>query len=177
MHNFLVYKSSAGSGKTYTLMLEYLSLALMHTNAYTHILAITFTNKAANEIKQRILKTLKGLAVMTPGTIGTNDRELVDRLVKNTGLTEEQLFINANQVLASILHNYSDFAVSTIDSFMHKVIRSFAFDLKLSMNFEVELDTIGLLNASVDELICKVGKDEELTEILRNYVISKAERD
>ena len=149
----------------------------MHTNAYKHILAITFTNKAANEIKQRILKTLKGLAVMTPVTVGANNRELVDKLVKNTGLTEEQLFMNANKVLASILHNYSDFAVSTIDSFMHKVIRSFAFDLKLSMNFEVELDTIGLLNASVDELISKVGKDEELTEVLRNYVISKAESD
>lgn len=158
-------------------MVEYLSLALKYTKAYTHILAITFTNKAANEIKQRILKTLKSLAVMTTDTVGSHDRELVDKLVKNTGLTEDQLFMNANQVLTSILHNYSDFAVSTIDSFMHKVIRSFAFDLKLSMNFEVELDTIGLLNASVDELISKVGKDEELTEVLRNYVVSKAESD
>lgn len=149
----------------------------MYTNAYTHILAITFTNKAANEIKQRILDTLRKLATMTPGSITAKDRELVERLMENTGLTQEQIFENANNVLTSILHHYSDFAVSTIDSFMHKVIRSFAFDLKLSMNFEVELDTIGLLNASVDELISKVGKDEEITDVLRNYVIGKAESD
>ncbi len=177
MDNFVVYKSSAGSGKTYTLMVEYLSLALKYTNAYSGILAITFTNKAANEIKQRIVETLKKLALLTPGNVPENHRQLVDRLVASTNLSEEKLIENANKVLTTILHNYSDFAVSTIDSFMHKVIRSFAFDLKLSMNFEIELDTKGLLNAAVDELISKVGKDEELTEVLKAYVVRQAESD
>ena len=177
MGNFLVYKSSAGSGKTYTLMLEYLSLALKNTSAYSHILAITFTNKAANEIKQRILENLKKLASMKSGPVPDKEREFVNRLMDNTDLSETQLIDNAHKVLTAILHHYSDFAVSTIDSFMHKVIRSFAFDLKLSMNFEVELDTASLLNAAVDELISKVGKDDELTDILKNYVIRKAEND
>lgn len=177
MNNFLVYKSSAGSGKTYTLMVEYLSLALKYPTAYKHILAITFTNKAANEIKQRITGTLKKLAGMAPDNIPEKEKNLVERLTGNTGLDEVQLFENAGRVLSSILHYYSDFAVSTIDSFMHRVIRSFAFDLRLSMNFEVELDTDGLLNAAVDELISKVGKDEDLTELLKNYVIRRAEND
>lgn len=177
MGNFLVYKSSAGSGKTYTLMSEYLSLALKYPNAYRHILAITFTNKAANEIKQRILANLKKLASFSNNAIPEKDKQLVERLCENTALEPAKLFENAEQVLTAILHNYSDFAVSTIDSFMHRVIRSFAFDLRLSMNFDVELDTDTLLNAAVDELISKVGKDEELTDLLRDYVILKAEND
>lgn len=177
MSNFLVYKSSAGSGKTYTLMVEYLSLALKRTNSYSRILAITFTNKAANEIKQRILENLKQIALLDNLNIPVEKKSLIKTLTEKTGLTESEIIYNASQVLTAILHNYSEFAVSTIDSFMHKVIRSFAFDLKLSMNFEVELDTQMLLNSSVDELIAKVGKDEELTDLLTRYVISKAEAD
>jgi ATP-dependent exoDNAse (exonuclease V) beta subunit len=177
MANFIVYKSSAGSGKTYTLMIEYLSLALMYPNAYSRILAITFTNKAANEIKQRILESLEKLALQDPENIDVKSKQLLSKLTENTGLTKEIVIENSSKVLTAILHNYSDFAVSTIDSFMHKVIRSFAFDLKLSMNFDVELDTTSLLNAAVDELISKVGKDDTLTDLLKNYVIQKAEND
>lgn len=199
MKKFLVYKSSAGSGKTFTLMIEYLSLALRYPTAYSRILAITFTNKAANEIKDRILKNLKMLAALNRSGVDAQkegeapdghgsraldienlparDRVIYEQLLKRTGLTGDQLVANADLVLRSVLHHYSDFAVSTIDSFMHKVIRSFAFDLKLSVNFEVELDTGLLINAAVDELIAKVGKDEELTEILENYVVRRAEEE
>lgn len=177
MGSFIVYKSSAGSGKTHTLMLEYLSLALKYVSSYSHILAITFTNKAANEIKQRILENLHDIAQLTPGNINGKQRELVDKLCRNTALDEVTLISNAGKVLSSILHHYSDFAVSTIDSFMHKVIRSFAFDLKLSTSFEVELDIASLINTSVDELISKTGHDDELTELLKNYVVRQAEND
>lgn len=177
MSNFLVYKSSAGSGKTYTLMMEYLSIALKNTGAYSRILAITFTNKAANEIKQRILDTLERIATTTPGNIPEKDIKLFEKLIENTGLAEDAIIANAGKVLTSILHHYSDFAISTIDSFMHRIIRSFAFDFKLSMNFEVELDTKRLLHTAVDEMISKVGLEYELTEILRRYVIRKAEED
>jgi len=176
MNNFLVYKSSAGSGKTYTLMLEYLTLALKYPSAYRNILAITFTNKAAAEIKERIISTLKRLSADI-SLMTLKDRELVEKLSAKTGIDEEKICENATLVLSSILHNYSDFAVSTIDSFMHRVIRSFAFDLKLSQSFEIELDTAMLLNAAVDEMISKVGKDSELTELLKDYVIRKAEND
>lgn len=177
MKNFLVYKSSAGSGKTYTLMLEYLSMALRYPKAFNRILAITFTNKAANEIKDRILKNLKLLALMKADSIPAQHAGLVEQLSKRTGLSHDDLFKNAGLVLQAILHNYSDFAVSTIDSFMHKVIRSIAFDLKLSVNFEVELDTGALIDAAVDELIAKVGKVDDLTQILEYYVVQKAEED
>ncbi len=177
MGSFIVYKSSAGSGKTHTLMVEYLSLALKYTTTYSHILAITFTNKAANEIKERILDNLDDIAQSVPGFLTGQKKKLVEQLCLNTGLDENTLIINAGKVLTSILHNYSDLAVSTIDSFMHRVIRSFAFDLKLSMSFEVELETESLINAAVDELISKTGHDEELTKLLQNYVIRQAEND
>lgn len=177
MGNFLVYKSSAGSGKTYTLMVEYLKLVLAYPPNYSRILAITFTNKAANEIKQRILENLKTIADHTPESIPEKSKKLIERIANETGLSESVIFENARVVITSILHNYSDFAVSTIDSFMHSIIKSFAFDLKLSLNFEVELDIPSLINTAVDELISKVGKDDELTTLLQNYVINRAENE
>lgn len=158
-------------------MLGYLSLALKYTNTYPHILAITFTNKAANEIKQRILDTLHEIALSVPGQIKGKTKDIVKDLCQNTGLDEANIITNAGTVLSSVLHHYSDFAVSTIDSFMHRIIRSFAFDLKLSLSFEVELDTESLINTAVDELISKTGKDTELTDILKNYVVRQAEND
>ena len=76
-----------------------------------------------------------------------------------------------------ILHNYSDFAISTIDSFVHKVIRAFAFDLKLSMSFEVEMDSQLLLSLAVEDILAAAGSDNELTEILVNFIQQKTEED
>ena len=97
--------------------------------------------------------------------------------MKSTGLTTEQLAINAGITLQLILHNYNEFAVSTIDSFVHKVIRSFAFDLHLPLNFEVEVNVNDLMVKIVDLLISRVGTDELLTETLISFTEAKAEDD
>ncbi|PKP49897.1 MAG: hypothetical protein CVT94_03590 [Bacteroidetes bacterium HGW-Bacteroidetes-11] len=177
MNNFLVYKSSAGSGKTYTLMLIYLTIILKEPARYRNILAITFTNKAANEIKQRIVASLKLVAEIDESNIPAKHSHLITALIKGTGLEFKEIRKNANQALTLILHNYSDFAVSTIDSFVHKVIRAFAFDLKLSMSFEVEMDSQLLLSLAVEDMLAAAGSDNELTEILVNFIQQKAEED
>ncbi|PCJ27381.1 MAG: hypothetical protein COA97_03685 [Flavobacteriales bacterium] len=180
MNNFVTYNSSAGSGKTYTLVKEYLKIALETTNPnqYKHILAVTFTNKAASEMKERIIDALKALS-SDEELIGT-PKFLLDDLVKPT--TEEGLGINANEisarskrVLKSILHSYNDFGVSTIDKFTHRIIRTFAHDLQLPLNFDIELDDREVLGAAIDLLIAEVGTNEKLTKLLLEYTSKKAE--
>jgi ATP-dependent exoDNAse (exonuclease V) beta subunit len=177
MNNFLVYKSSAGSGKTYTLISVYLQIVLREPARFRNILAITFTNKAANEIKNRIVSNLKVLSVDGEENIPTKYYHLVESLKKSTGLGFPELSERSAKVLTLILHNYGDFAVSTIDSFMHRIIRSFSFDLKLSMNFEVEMDTALLQAETVDSLLSEVGKDNYITDILVKFVQERAESD
>lgn len=177
MSNFLVYKSSAGSGKTYTLMLIYLSLVLKEPNRFRKILAITFTNKAANEIKERITSSLAMIADTSAEQIPDKRKHLFETLELRTGLSFDKLKENAARALTLILHNYSDFAVSTIDSFVHRVIRAFAFDLKLSMSFEVEMDNKMLLARAVEDLISAAGTDERFTDLLVNFIVQKAEED
>lgn len=177
MNNFLVYRSSAGSGKTYTLMRVYLSIVLKDPHRYRNILAITFTNKAANEIKQRILSSLKAISGLEAGRIPQKLEHLVISLMDDTGLQPEELKDRAGRVLTMILHNYGDFSVSTIDSFVHRIIRAFSFDLKLSMNFEVEMDTGMLLELAVEDMLAAAGTESNLTEILVNFIRERAEED
>ena len=130
--SLVVYRSSAGSGKTFTLVKEYLKIVLENPSKFRNILAITFTNKAANEMKERIVGGLRDLS--------SDDEEsgakeyLLPQLIEETGLSDKMIKSRAGLVLGMILHNYSDFAISTIDSFVHKIIRSFAYDLHL-INF------------------------------------------
>ncbi|MBL7883966.1 MAG: UvrD-helicase domain-containing protein, partial [Bacteroidia bacterium] len=135
--NFTVYKSSAGSGKTFTLVKEYLALALNDAanppQAYKHILAITFTNKAAAEMKERIIKALTELSVDDYSKLSKGTQTLLSilkqhpKLNSSTPLDDTTIRIRAKNVLTAILHSYSDFAIGTIDSFVHKVVKTFAF--------------------------------------------------
>ena len=160
-----IYKSSAGSGKTYTLVREYLRIALSgEADKYRHILAITFTNKAANEMKERILSALDGLA--------ENKKELKslsDDLTVSLSITPELLQERAQKLLLNILHNYADFSISTIDSFVHRLIRSFAYDLKISSNFEIEMDSAELLTMAVEKLLDNV-KDDGTSQITKALI-------
>ncbi|WP_373399432.1 UvrD-helicase domain-containing protein [Algoriphagus halophilus] len=112
---FIIYKSSAGSGKTYTLTLEYLKLALQSPHAFKQILAVTFTNKATQEMKERILEELNRLRSKV------DPQEKMDaELMKALDVDESGLKVLAQQTLTAILHDYGRFSVSTIDSFFRK---------------------------------------------------------
>ena len=182
MSNFITYNSSAGSGKTYTLVKEYLKIALetKRSTQYKHILAVTFTNKAAAEMKARVIEALKALSA-DEALEGTPKFLQLDLLKPKA---EGGLEIDANEikerakrVLKSILHSYNDFGVSTIDKFTHKIIRTFAHDLHLPLNFDIELDDREVLGAAIDMLIAEVGNNEKLTKLLLEYTSKKAENE
>ncbi|MBE0662929.1 MAG: UvrD-helicase domain-containing protein [Bacteroidales bacterium] len=173
---FQVYKSSAGSGKTFTLVREFLQLVIVNPNHYRNILAITFTNKAANEMKSRIVNSLVGLA-KPPGEWTEAAKTMVAKIMAETGFTEEIIHQRAVLVISNILHNYSDLSAATIDSFMQRVIRTFSLDLSLPMNYEVELDVEQLRMRAVDRLIDQSGSDKELTDLLVRYLETKTEDD
>ena len=174
--SFTVYRSSAGSGKTYTLVKEYLKIILPDTDSFRNILAVTFTNKAAGEMKQRVLSCLDELSGPMAGK-GKATLTLLPALVEETGLSASEISHNAEEVLKKILHQYSDFAIGTIDSFSHRVIRAFAHDFGLPINFRVELDTDELLETAVDLLLDKAGDDEQITGLLVNFLENNIEDD
>jgi len=170
--NFQVYNASAGSGKTFTLVKEYLKVILNSEDRYAFqsILAITFTNKAAAEMKERILENLKQFSEGV-------ENDVLLKLIEETGLEKDTIQNRSRQVLAAILQNYSAFAITTIDSFTHKIIKSFAFDLGLNLNFEVELDSETLLHQAVAILISKIGVENDVTNTLIDFSLEKAKED
>ena len=170
--SFQVYNASAGSGKTFTLVKEYLKILLSSTNIYKfqQILAVTFTNKAAAEMKARVVENLQSFSEKE-----AND--MLPVICMETNLTEETVFNRSQLILNAILQNYSAFSITTIDSFTHKLIRTFAHDLHLPMNFEVEMDAESLLNEAVDVVISKIGEHKELTDLLVSYSLQKLDDD
>jgi len=169
---FVVYKSSAGSGKTTTLVREYLKLTLNNPNRFKNVLAITFTNKAANEMKERVLEHLRLMAFGKAG-----DRKELKSLRDEMKLTDEELQQKAKTLLSKIIHGYDEFAVSTIDSFVHRIVKTFAPDVKLPQNFEVVLDNDDIIPDIVQELYDKVGIDKDVTNILVNFVMAGFEEE
>lgn len=174
--SFSIYDASAGSGKTYALVKEYLKIILVapKNDAYRHILAITFTNKAVQEMKSRIVGSLSEFAKDEPSTKAL---DLMQDLAIDTQLSLIQIKTKAQQIIKHIIHNYAAFDISTIDKFTHKVIRSFAHDLNLPMTFEVTLDTENLLVETVDAIIAQAGEDKILTELLLDFTLEKADDD
>lgn len=175
--NFKVYRSSAGSGKTTTLVKEFLRLTLPQPDNFRRILGITFTNKAANEMRERIIEDLSILSKPEKYPDSRVITSLLPYFIKTTGLSREEIIKNAELILQKILHNYSEFAFCTIDSFMHRIIRTFAHDLSIPVNFEVELDADSLLSQTIDLLMDKAGIDDDITNILLEFIISKTEDD
>ena len=183
---FVICKAAAGSGKTFNLVKEYLRLAMAGgpgnvSTRFRGILAITFTNKAANEMKERIMESLGELADPTCKT--TMREPLLEAL--NTDrqrrrlprLTDADLCQMAADLGSAILHRYSDLSVCTIDSFMHRVVRTFAHDLEQPVNFEVMIDQDDLIEHAVSGLMALVGTsgNEPLTELVSRYAVSNME--
>ncbi|MDD2205106.1 MAG: UvrD-helicase domain-containing protein [Bacteroidales bacterium] len=171
--NFKIIKASAGSGKTYQLVKEYLMLILSHADKFRHILAITFTNKAAAEMKERVLKSLTLIA----NSDDTSNQQNPLLLDLQQSLLNVNVTANAPKAILSILHDYSDFAVSTIDSFSHRLIRSFAYDMKLASDFTVELDFDTVIKDAVDNLIARVGNDVDITDFMLSYIQNETENE
>lgn len=173
---FLIYNASAGSGKTFTLVKAYLKILLTSTQktAFQNILALTFTNKAVAEMKARVVDML--MAFSEPSIIDQST-PMFDMLCKELDTDPMHLHQKSKIILHTIAHNYAAFDISTIDKFNHRLIRTFAHDLKLPLNFEVELDTKTILAKAVDQLIDKAGTDKQLTKILVDFALDKADED
>jgi ATP-dependent exoDNAse (exonuclease V) beta subunit len=171
-----VYAASAGSGKTHRLVLEYLKILLddsAYRSKFRSIVAMTFTNKAANEMKERILQTLSGLAY--PHTADRKAIALGKGLLEETTLTEKQLQERALGALQGILHHYEDFNISTIDKFNLRLIRSFSRDLDISADFEVVMNEKLVMEEVVDLMISQLGQPDakELSDWMLSYARTK----
>ncbi|MFP9100280.1 UvrD-helicase domain-containing protein [Flavobacterium sp. RHBU_24] len=173
---FSIYNASAGSGKTYTLVKEYLRILLTAStdDAYRRILAITFTNKAVEEMKSRIILNLSDFAKDEPGP---RAEALMEVLHIETGLSLATIKDKSRAIIKNIIHNYAAFDISTIDRFTHKVIRAFAHDLNLPVSFDISLETDLLLQEAVDAVIAKAGDDPVLTSLLVDFSLDKTDND
>jgi ATP-dependent helicase/nuclease subunit A len=148
-----ILQASAGSGKTFSLTAHYLTLLLSGETKYREILAVTFTNKATEEMKSRILDVLHGFAIGDEKF--SSYRDIV--IKGNPSLTAASLKEKADKIYRRILHDYSRFSVSTIDGFVQKVIRGFAFELGLDAGYSLEMnydkvkdDLVGKLDEALD---------------------------
>lgn len=173
---FSIYDASAGSGKTFTLVKEYLKIILLSSknDAYRNILAITFTNKAVHEMKSRVVESLSEFTKDNPSE---KAQQLMQIIRKETNLSLQTIKEKSQAIIKNLIHNYAAFDISTIDKFTHKVIRAFAHDLNLPITFEVSLDTENLLTEAVDAIIAQAGEDETLTNLLVDFTMEKTDDD
>ena len=173
-----IYNASAGSGKTYTLVQEYLRIILHDKDAlkFRSILAMTFTNKAANEMKTRVLEALINLSI-PPNKKTKTHLNFLNDTAKNINIDSKLIEQRAVKILNKILHNYSSFSIMTIDKFTHKIIRTFAKDLGISIDFDVEMDIQSLRRNITDLLFEKIGRNSELTGLMKQYATDNLNED
>lgn len=186
-----LYKASAGSGKTFTLAYEYIKMLLgikgadgkyrLNTSSRgeTHrsILAITFTNKATEEMKRRILHELAVLAEMEPGW--TKPSPYMKRLCHEFSASREQIRLASGVALKSLLMDFSYFNVSTIDAFFQVVLRTFAREAELTGNYELELDNNRAIDFGVNEMFSWINSDpdapgvDRIVQWIANYLVQQ----
>ncbi len=164
--NLTVYKASAGSGKTHRLTAVYLSLLFASPFAYKHILAVTFTNKATEEMKSRIIAELSKLA-------SGKDSDYLTDLMRQYNKSEAAIREDARKRLINILHDYSSFSISTIDRFFQQTMRAFTREIGLGGGYNVELDTSRVLGESIDTMLYDLERSEN--EQLLDWLIRFSE--
>jgi ATP-dependent exoDNAse (exonuclease V) beta subunit len=166
MENLIICKASAGSGKTYKLTGEYLKLVFDPHISFKSILAVTFTNKATSEMKQRILSAIHKISK-------GEETGYEEELCKEHNYTASQLKEKAKNLLNLMLNQYSYFKISTIDSFFQQVIKSIAYELQLDSNFTLELDTKSVLELAVSRLIDNFDAQSEESKWIMQLVDEK----
>ena len=167
-----VYKASAGSGKTFTLASEYITLVVKNPQDYRSILAVTFTNKATQEMKTRILSQLYGIAHSLP-----DSEAYYEQVRMKTGFSEQTIRENAAKALSLLTHHYNEFRVQTIDAFFQFVLRNLARELNLTANLRVDLNDEQVEAQAVDELINSLEEGEEVLNWIRDYIDKNIEDD
>ena len=167
-----VYKASAGSGKTFTLALEYIKLLITNPFAYRNILAVTFTNKATEEMKSRILSQLHGLA---HGYEDSSD--YMEKITSSLGMSEAMVKSRATTALQSLVHDYSSFRVETIDKFFQRVLRNLARELDLTANLRIELNDKQVEQVAVDAMIESLDHSNKVLGWIMSYIIENISDD
>ena len=172
-----IYNASAGTGKTYSLVKQYLkNLLLSNTvNKHRHLLAITFTNAAVAEMKERVLKMLT--AFIDYKSNGGDTPPMLLDIARETGLSATRIAEKSKILLHEILQNYAAFDIITIDTLTHRIIRTFAKDLNIPGQFEVSLEISELLQRAVDRVIQRAGSDDKITQTLVNFALLKTDED
>ena len=161
----LVYKASAGSGKTFTLAVQYIRQLIEDPYSYRRILAVTFTNKATTEMKERILSQLYGIATSLKSSDG-----YLKEIVKTSTKSVDEIRRDANIALKNIVHDYSRFRIETIDSFFQSVMRNLARELELGANMTIELNNGDVLSDAVDSMIEKLDRMSPTLYWLLEYI-------
>lgn len=180
MNGLHIYKASAGSGKTTALAVEYIKLLFQEERGWRAALAVTFTNKAAAEIKTRILEYLHALAHTPPKRLRGALREAFDALCRevspdNPAAAEAEIPERAARILNGLLHDYGAFGVSTIDAFFQRMLRAFTRELDITFDFEVEMDAAAMLDAALRRFFRQVGHSERLTNWMLAFLQEKME--
>ena len=167
-----VYKASAGSGKTFTLAIEYIKLLVLNPTSYRNILAVTFTNKATEEMKMRILSQLYGIWKQLP-----DSDNYLQRIIQETGMSPKAISQRAGEALHLLLHNYNYFRVETIDSFFQSVLRNLARELDLTANLRISLNDAQVEEQAVDQLIDSLTHTDVMLQWLLSYIMEKISDD
>lgn len=167
-----VYRASAGSGKTFTLAVEYISLLVKDPENYQHILAVTFTNKATQEMKMRILSQLYGIANSLQSS-----QQYFNKVKEKTNMPDAVIRNNARVALTLLIHRYNNFRILTIDAFFQQVLRNLAHELGQTANLRVDLNNEEITEKAVDQMIESLEKGQPVLQWISTYINNSIEDD
>lgn len=165
MKSLTVYKASAGSGKTFTLAIEFIKLLILRPERYENILAVTFTNKATEEMKHRIVSKLYGLA---NGLEDSND--YMQKITADLHMKPDVVKTQAAKALHNLLHHYNQFRVQTIDAFFQSILRNMAKELGLGSNLRVALNDDQIISQAVDEILDSINSNPTMMQWIMEYI-------